>query len=169
MKKVNIVLGRFQPFTIGHLKCCTNVYKNRGLKTVLCVIDTIKADEKHPFITKLMWSAFKNLVKEYEEIEDIVLVKSADILKIGEAVAQKGCSVETWSCGSDRIDDYKRICKKYAPSIDVIEINRGESDVSGTQVRAMIKAGKEDQFKELTPKPIHKLYKQFKEALEALE
>jgi len=169
MTKVNIVIGRFQPFTVGHLKCCTNVYKQRGLKTVLCVIDTTKADAKHPFVTKMMWSAFKSLAKQYDEIEDVVLVKSADILKIGEAVASKGYSVETWSCGSDRIDAYTRMCKKYAPEVDVIEIHRDDSDVSSTQVRALIKAGKEDQFKELTPKPMHKLFNQFKDALETLD
>jgi nicotinamide mononucleotide adenylyltransferase len=169
MEKVNIVLGRFQPFTIGHLKCCTNVFKQRGLKTVLCVIDTIKPDEKHPFLTKIMWSGFKGLVKEYEEICDVVLIKSADILKIGEAVAQKGYSVATWSCGTDRIDAYTRMCKKYAPEVDVIEIHREDSDVSGTQVRKLIAEGKEDQFKELTPKPMWKLFPQFKAALEALQ
>ena len=169
MTKVNIVIGRFQPFTLGHLKCCTKVYKTRGLKTVLCVIDTVKTDEKHPFLTKMMWAGFKALVKEYDEIEDVVLVKNADILKIGEAVAAKGYTVETWSCGSDRIEAYTRMCKKHAPDVDVIEIHREDSDISGTQVRALIKADKEDQFKELTPKPMHKLFKQFKEALEALD
>ena len=31
MEKLNMTIGRFQPFTLGHLKCCTNVYKTRGL------------------------------------------------------------------------------------------------------------------------------------------
>lgn len=169
MEKVNIVLGRFQPFTIGHLKCCTNVFKQRGLKTVLCVIDTTKPDEKHPFTTRMMWSGLKGLVKEYEEIIDIVLIKSADIIRIGEAVASKGYTIATWSCGTDRIEAYTKMCKKYAPEIDVIEIHREDSDVSATQVRKCIKEDKEDQFKELTPKPIHKLYKQFRDAIQALE
>ena len=169
MEKVNIVMGRFQPFTIGHLKCCTNVFKQRGLKTVLCVVDTTKPDEKHPFLTKMMWTGLKGLVRDYEEIVDIVLIKSADILKIGEALGAHGYSVATWSCGTDRIEAYRKMCKKYAPDVEVIEIHREDSDVSGTQVRRLIKEGKEDQFKELTPKPMHKLFKQFKEALDALD
>lgn len=169
MTKVNIVLGRFQPFTNGHLKCCTNVFKQRGLKTVLCVIDTIKPDEKHPFLTKMMWSALKSLVKEYEEIQDIVLVKNADIMRIGEAIASKGYSVATWSCGTDRINDYTKMCKKYAPEVEVIEIKRDSSDVSGTQVRKLVKEDKKEQFEELTPKPMHKLYDNFKSALEAFD
>ena len=169
MEKVNIVMGRFQPFTIGNLKCCTKVFKQRGLKTVLCVVDTTKPDEKHPFLTKMMWTGFKGLVRDYEEIVDVVLIKSADILKIGEAVAAHGFSVATWSCGTDRVDAYTKMCKKYAPEVEVIEIHREDSDVSGTQVRKLIKEGKEDEFKELTPKPMHKLFNQFRDALDALD
>jgi hypothetical protein len=116
----------------------------------------------------MMWGGLKGIAKEFEFIADIVLIKSADIMKIGEAVASKGYSIATWSCGTDRIEDYRRMCKKYAREVDVIEIHREDSDVSATQVRNCIKNDKEDQFKELTPKPIHKYYKAFKEALDAL-
>ena len=61
------------------------------------------------------------------------------------------------------------MCKKYAPEVEVIEIHREDSDVSGTQVRKLIKEGKEEEFKELTPKPMHKLFKQFRDALDALD
>ena len=168
MEKVNILLSRFQPFTVGHLKCCTNVYKSRGLRTVLCVIDTTKTDEKCPFLTKTIWSGLKGLVRDYEEIADIVLVKNADIIKIGEALASHGYSCATWSCGTDRYTTYKNMCKKYTPGVEAIEIRREDSDVSASQVRKAIRDGKEEQFKELTPKAIHKLYSQFKDALEAL-
>ena len=33
----------------------------------------------------------------------------------------------------------------------------------------LIKEGKEEEFKELTPKPMHKLFKQFRDALDALD
>jgi citrate lyase synthetase len=116
-----------------------------------------------------MWSGFKGLVKKYDEIEDVVLVKNADILRIGEALASKGYSAATWSCGTDRIVAYRNMCKKYAPDVEVIEIHREDSDVSGTQVRKLIKDGKEEQFKELTPEPMWKLFKQFKDAMDALD
>jgi nicotinamide mononucleotide adenylyltransferase len=169
MTKVNIVVGRFQPFTIGHLKCCTNIFKQRGLRTVLCIIDTVKPDERHPFLTKIMWPAFKALVKEYDEIEDVILVKNADIVKIGEALGAKGYSVATWACGTDRFVKYNSWVHKYAPDVDLIEIHREDSDVSGTQVRELISQGKKEQFEELTPKPMHKLFDKFKDALDALK
>jgi hypothetical protein len=110
----------------------------------------------------------KGIVKEFEFITDIVLIKSADIMKIGEAVAAKGYSIASWSCGTDRIESYRKMCSKYAPEVDIIEIHREDSDVSATQVRNYIKNDKEEQFKELTPKSIHKYYKVFRDTLEAL-
>ena len=169
MEKVNVLLGRFQPFTVGHLKCCKNIYKSRGLRTVLCIIDTTKTDERHPFLTKNMWNGFKNLCKEFEFIADMVLVKNADILRMGEALAAKGYSCETWTCGSDRYIPYRDMCKRYAPSIEVIEIHREDSDVSATEVRNYIRRNDEANFKALTPKSMHKLYPYFRDALEALE
>ena len=40
MKKVNIVVGRFQPFTAGHYACITTAKKLRNLPTVICIINT---------------------------------------------------------------------------------------------------------------------------------
>lgn len=169
MEKVNILLSRFQPFTLGHLKCCTKVYKQRGIRTVLCVIDNTKPEEKNPFTTKTIWKGLKNIVKNYEEIIDIVLIKSVDILKIGQAIGAKGYEIVSWCCGSDRFSDYSKMCKKYTPSVEVIEIKRDESSISSTQVRSAIEKDKEDIFKELTPKEIHKSYERFKSSLEALK
>ena len=164
---VNIVVGRFQPFTNGHLKCCTKVYKETGLKTVLCVIDTLKTDEKHPFLTKMMWSLFKSLAKKYDEIQDVLLVKNADIVKNSKILEDAGYHIKTWSCGTDRADAYRRI-SKYAPGVEIIEIFRTEEDVSGTQVRKYIKEGDKKRFEESTPEPVHKFFDRFKTALEEL-
>lgn len=169
MEKVNILLSRFQPFTLGHLKCCTKVYKQRGIKTVLCVIDNVKPKESCPFRTKAIWTGLKNIVKNHEEIIDIVLIKSVDILKIGQAIGAKGYEIVSWCCGTDRFNDYSKMCKKYTPSVEVIEIKRDESSISATQVRDAILKDKEDIFKELTPQELHKSYKRFKSSLEALD
>lgn len=168
MEKVNILLSRFQPFTLGHLKCCTKVYKKRGIKTILCVIDNSKPDEKNPFKTKTIWNGLKNIVKNHEEIIDLVLIKEVDMLKIGHAIGMKGYEIATWCCGSDRYIDYSKMCKKYSPSIEVIEIKRDTNDISATQVRDAITRDKEDIFKELTPQEIHKSYGRFRDCLNSL-
>lgn len=166
--KVNILVGRFQPFTLGHLKCATNALKVKGLPTVLCVIDTTKEDERHPFRTKVLWPAFKKMVKNYAEIQDIILVKNADLVKIGEALGLKGYVVKSWTCGTDRFAAYDKMCKKYAPDVECVEIQRDDKDISATEVRQAIKAGNEERFNELVPPEIQKLYPQLKEILDAM-
>lgn len=165
MKHVNIVVGRFQPFTLGHLKCCTRVYLRNNIPTVLCIIDTTKTDDRHPFLTKMMWSAFKNLVNRYDEIEDILLVKNADITKIKEALEARDYEIVYWTCGTDRIKPYKKMCEKYAPEVTVIEIPRDDNDISATQVRKAIKNNDEQTFKQLTPQPMHTIYKKLYDAI----
>lgn len=166
--KVNILLGRFQPFTLGHLKCATKVYKTKNIPTVLCVIDTIKQDDRHPFLTKMLWRYFRKLTEKYDEIQDIVLVKNADILAIGKALGEKNYDPVTWTCGTDRYSAYNSMCKKYAPSVEVIEIDRSEGDISATQVRQCIKAGDEDGFKRLVPECWWSLFSKLKEVLDNL-
>lgn len=168
-QKVNILVGRFQPITLGHMKCAQNTYKTRGLKTVLCCIDTTKPDERHPFRTSLLWGVYRKMITDSECLEDIVLVKNADLVKIGEALGQKGYSIETWTCGTDRYADYKRMCTKYAPDVEVIEVHREDKDVSATEVRQAIAADHRDRFEELTPPAIHKLYPKLREALNSIE
>lgn len=169
MIKINAAIGRMQPFTTGHLKLALNTYKQTGLKTVYFIIDTTKADERHPFLTKMMWQSFKNIARHYDEIADFLLVKNADIMKMGEAAAAKGYTISTWSCGTDRYDAYKKMCAKYAPDVEVIEIHRTDSDVSATAVRDAIRKGDVKSFEEMTPSEEHKLFDKMKDALSAVE
>ena len=53
MKKVNITIGRFQPFTKGHMKCVEEAYKELSVPTIVCMINVKdeKVDEKHPYFS----------------------------------------------------------------------------------------------------------------------
>lgn len=166
--KVNILVGRFQPFTNGHLKCIQNVYKNRGIKTVICMIETTKVDDRHPFLTKIILPYYKKLVKNYEEIEDIILIKSADVVKIGEELGALGLTAATWTCGTDRVQSYSRMVTKYAPDTELVEIKRNDDDVSATAVREALKAGHEDRFKELVPQVLWSMYEKLKNIMETI-
>ena len=81
MEKVNIILGRFQPFTLGHLKCAQEAHKKLGVKTVLMVIETNKQDDKHPFLTSQISKILDKMCKTEPTLEGYVLVKNADIVK----------------------------------------------------------------------------------------
>jgi hypothetical protein len=125
-----------------------------------------------PVLTRAAMANMQTLLgraAEPQEIIDLVLIKSVDILKIGQAIGAKGYEIVSWCCGTDRFNDYSKMCKKYTPSVEVIEIKRDESSISATQVRDAILKDKEDIFKELTPQELHKSYERFKSSLEALD
>ena len=94
MKQVKVVLGRFQPMTLGHLKIAT--YKNLNgpdaeqksnlreqpnlkeiakQKTIILAVSTPneKVDKRHPFNDTLMKKELDLIKKNYSsDIEDIM-------------------------------------------------------------------------------------------------
>ena len=165
MEKINIVLGRFQPFTEGHLKCCEQVYKDTGVPSVLCVIDTVKTDSKHPFLTKILWSSFKKLASSYKSIAGIVLVKSANIVDIKDKLEDKGYKAVSWSCGTDRYDAYSTMCSKYAPEIKVIEIKRDDKDISATAIRNALLKGDKGFYIDNMPSELAPMYDKLRDIM----
>lgn len=170
MENVNILIGRFQPFTLGHLKCCEAIYKARKLKTVLLVIDTKKTDKRHPFLTDMLWSSFQKLKSKY--VAAVIRVKDADLVKNVPLIRAEGFEPVTWTCGTDRLAAYQKFVANYglqvglAPNFEVFEIPRTDSDISATAVRNAIANGDQKEFERMTPKEFHPLYYKLKKALE---
>ena len=160
MKKVNIMIGRFQPFTKGHYKCIETAAKQKGIPTVIAMIDTPenKVDEKHPFPSSLTLPLYKKLFEKDKNIEDIILVKSADIVKISEELKKKNLQIASWTCGSDRIDTYTRMSSKYhdranlSDDFEMMEIFRTAEDISATKVRQTLLNNDKKEFIKLTPR-----------------
>ena len=156
--KVNITVGRFQPFTNGHLKCVEEAMKELGVPTVLCIINTPddKADLRHPFPTSLLLPIYNELKDSYKNIIDIVTVTNADIVKIGETLNDK-YEIVSWTCGTDRIDAYRNQTIKYkekaglSDDFKMIEVKRGDEDISATKVRKALLEGDIRMFNKLTP------------------
>lgn len=159
LKQVNIVIGRFQPLTLGHLKCVEQAWKLLNIPTVICMINTPdnKVDERHPFPTSLTLPIYKDLIKDIPHIEDIVLVKNADIVAIGDMLKNMGFIVRAWSCGSDRIKSYTDMAERYGEKagldadFEMIEIERGDEDISATKVRKALADNNKREFYALTP------------------
>ena len=86
MKNINIIIGRFQPLTYGHLKCLKELYDETGMKIILCIIKVIDTNEKHPFKSAELIKIYKNIPELYKYIEDIIEVPNADIVKIEESL-----------------------------------------------------------------------------------
>lgn len=159
MTSVNIIIGRFQPITKGHLKCAEYAFKQNGCKTVLCMVETLesKVDERHPFPSDMLVPMYRDLLKSNKYVVDIVLVKNADIVKIAEQLREKHYVISSWACGTDRYPSYKAMADKYAEraglaeNFEVIEIKRTGTDISATKLRDYLKAGDKVLFYEGFP------------------
>lgn len=154
----NIIIGRFQPFTDGHMKCIEAAYKQLKIGTVICLIDTPdnKVDLRHPFSTSILLPIYNDLKNSYKSINDIVIVKNADIVKIGELLNDK-YEIKSWTCGTDRIDSYTKMSERYkeqaglSDDFQMIEVKRSDEDISATRVRQALINGDIKTFERLTP------------------
>jgi nicotinic acid mononucleotide adenylyltransferase len=157
MERVNIIIGRFQPFTIGHLKCAHEAWRKLGVKTVLLVIETIKQDERHPFLTKQIARILDKTCKDEDSLTGYLLVKNADIVKNIEILRGAGYEPVSWTCGTDRYASYNTMVERYGKDInlvddfEVIEVKRTDDDVSATAARNALRSDNEHAFVEIVP------------------
>lgn len=159
MKKVNIVIGRFQPFTKGHYSCVDAAWKQKGLPTVICIINVPKdkVDQRHPFPSNMLADLYGDLFSNDNKIAGVIPVKNANIIDIAEALKSNGFQIASWTCGSDRINDYSRMSSKYAypagltDDFEMIEVPRSEEDISATKARNCLLNDDRDGFLSMIP------------------
>lgn len=159
MKQVNIMIGRFQPITNGHMKCVEAAWDKLNIPTVIAMIDTKdeKVDEKHPFPSSMLLPLYEDVFKKNKYIEKIILIKNANIVEIGETLYNDGYEIKSWTCGTDRIDSYKKMSDKYhdkahlADDFEMIEIKRSDEDISATKARQALIDDDVKTFSALTP------------------
>ena len=158
MKECNIVIGRFQPLTNGHVKCINETYRKYGLKTILFIIGVgdDKVDTRHPFATSSLIPMYKKTLRHLENIIDIVEVRSADIIRISSICEQLGYQIKTWSCGEDRAVAYTQMGVRYkerahlCEDFKVVVFDRTDG-ISATGVRNAIILKDYDTFVRNTP------------------
>ena len=159
MQKVNVMIGRFQPFTNGHLKCIEEASTKKGVPTVICMVNTKdeKVDERKPFPSSLLLPLYEEAFAKNKHVAKIVLVVNADIVKIGEMLSKEGFEICSWTCGTDRYDSYSKMAEKYhdqaglTDDFEMIEVKRSDDDISATKVREALLANDKRTFDKLTP------------------
>lgn len=177
MQKVNIMIGRFQPFTAGHYKCVEAAKNKKNLKTVICMIDVAedKIDKKHPFPSDMLIKLYSKFFNSDSNIADVVLVKSADIVSIGKLLNSLGYKPASWTCGTDRYEDYSKLAERYhdqamlSDDFEVIEIARSDEDISATKARSCLLDNNFDGFKSLMPNGISDLDQLFSSLKDQIE
>ena len=165
-KPVNIFVGRFQPFTLGHVKVFEKMYKQNGLPVVVFLVRGGKADpEKRPFDETLQQAMFAKMAKQYPFLETAIVVHNGAIDTL-YAHARPAYEPMMWGFGTDRKKSYNAMITKdrYRQELDVdpsfkgFEIKRTDDNISASKVRNALKIDDEKAFKKMTPKSIHKFY-----------
>ncbi len=157
MESVNIIVGRFQPFTKGHYKCIEFAKKNKGLRTVICWVKPSNIDAKHPFPIPMLAKLYKSLKEKNKDIiADIIFVDSANIVSIAQRLDNK-YEILTWTCGDDRFNDYVEQVNKYKDLIgisdefEVLLVPRTDDNISATLVRETLLNDDRETFNKLMP------------------
>lgn len=143
MQRVNVCIGRFQPFTAGHYKCVEAAWKQKGLPTVICIINVSpeKVDQRHPFPSNMLADLYGDLFSNDNKIAGVIPVKSANIVMIGQVLRDNGFEIASWTCGTDRFADYTKMSSRYheqaglTDDFEMIEVPRSDEDISATKAR----------------------------------
>jgi len=166
-KPVNMFVGRFQPFTLGHVKVFEKMYKENGLPVVVYMVRGGKADpEKRPFDEDVQQAMFAKMKKQYPFLEASFVVPNGAIDTMF-AAARPTYEPMMWGYGTDRKKAYGNMINKQSyrddlgvdPSFKGFEIKRGDENISASKVRNALKIDDEKTFKKMTPKSIHGFYK----------
>ena len=175
-KLVNMFVGRFQPFTLGHAKVVETIHKQNGHPVVILLVkakNKKKEDAfKRPYDEETQVEMINRLKSKYP-IEEVFVIPTGGIDTMFNAMRPKYEPV-LWGTGSDRMKTYGFQVDKpeYREDLGVrtdfglYEIPRTGKNISATQVRNAMLDGDEKLFKKLTPKPVHDMYNELKSKLE---
>ena len=175
-KLVNMFVGRFQPFTLGHAKVVEAIHKQNGYPVVILLVkakNKKKEDAfKRPYDEETQVKMLKKLKSTYP-IEDVFIIPTGGIDTMFNTMRPKYEPV-LWGTGSDRMKTYGFQVNKpeyredlgVRPDFGLFEIPRDDNNISATQVRNAMLDGDEKLFKKLTPKAIHNMYSELKQKLE---
>ena len=176
-KPVNMFVGRFQPFTLGHVKVFEKMYKENGLPVVVYMVRGGKPDpEKRPFDEDMQQAMFAKMKKQYPFLEASFVVPNGAIDTMF-AAARPAYEPMMWGYGTDRKKDYGAMIDKQSyrdqlgvdPSFKGYEIPRTGENISASKVRNALKIDDEKSFKKMTPKSIHSFYKTLQNTLQPIK
>lgn len=173
---VNMFVGRFQPFTLGHAKVVKTIHEQNGYPVVIFLVKAKSKKKedgfKRPYDEQTQLEMLEQVKKELP-IAEIYIINSAGIDIMFNEMRPKYEPV-LWGTGTDRMKTYGyqvdnpkyRDLLGVRPDFGLFEIPRTGKNISATQVREAMLADDFKLFKKLTPKSIHSMYNDLKSKLE---
>jgi cytidyltransferase-like protein len=165
-KKVNIIVGRFQPFHNGHLAMAKDLYDiNKHPVVIVVVHPGHNKSGQSPFTISTVKTMMSNLKKDSDDIiKDYCIIGKGFIYDVFNKLRELNYEPILWGAGEDRIDDYKKQLElnfkrdnelKIGDSFQLVKTDRYGS---GTEIRKAIEDGDFGLFKSLVPKTVQGVY-----------
>ena len=169
-QKVNIVIGKFQPFNNGHLKMCTRLKKENNLPIFLCVVHPgAESSKKYPFSEDLIKKSIGSLTSENDNIFAGYEIVTSDLLEDSINSVVKYANPVSICIGERDFENMvlqrEWIRNKYDLEGGDIEIYKTPQWANNNEVRDCIKEGDFQKFRSKVPKSIAVLFNEFTKQL----
>jgi len=149
-----LILGRFQPLTLGHIKMIKQADKFNDNITI-CIIRSRKKDlEKNPFPYDLQVKMIKDIFPKAE----VITHSTGNLFGIMQKSSR---NINTIWAGTDRVSTYRQTIK-FNPELEVREIERTGDDISATKVREALMNNDYKEFKKLMSTKHYKYFEELK-------
>ena len=173
-KKVNILIGSFQPINLGHIKAIEKLKSKNNLPVVLVSIIKDTPTENSPFSENSVRKMLNSVEQEYGKlIEKVILLKKGSIDDILGSLKPAYIPI-LWGTNRNKMDKYAlqlNYLKKRHASIDInkdfklVEIPKYQSNV---EIRKLIKDQNYAEFKRLVPKSVASDFYNLKKEIDGL-
>lgn len=172
-KNVNIIVGRFQIFSNGHMNMANELYEMNKLPVVIVVVHPgHNKSGNSPLEESTVKSMFNNVRDDSKgKILDYKIIKRGYLSDVIEALRPQYEPV-LWGAGEDRINDYKKqleLNNKKGNELkltDKFQIMNTSRTMNSTDVRKVISEDKFGEFKSMVPKGVQGLYNLFRKDIE---
>jgi nicotinamide mononucleotide adenylyltransferase len=165
---VNIIIGRFQPFTTGHLSMSQELKKVNRLPCVYVYVRSKSGKNSH-FNDSLTTNIMTDVVKYEKDVLGTFPMENAFIPSIIKEAQNRGFNPVLIGAGEDRASSYQSMVDRMKnvevlPGFGVYELKGRVT--SATEVRKAILGDDKTKFEKFTPKYVHKYFNELKKELE---
>ena len=165
-KSVNVLIGRFQPFHLGHLKMAKKLKEKNNLPSfVVVVYPGHNKSGKSPFNERIIKQYMEAVIKDNpDDLADYIIVDRGIVGSIINKLVGMGLEPHLIASGDDRKDYYEKQIEyiKRSDLIDNLPKDFGlevtPRFTSATEVRDKLKSEDFAALKKLLPKPVLNLY-----------
>jgi cytidyltransferase-like protein len=165
-KSVNVLIGRFQPFHLGHLKMAKKLKEKNNLPSfVVVVYPGHNKSGKSPFNDRVIKQYMEAVIKDNpKDLVDYIIVDRGLVGSIINKLVGMGLEPHLIASGDDRKDYYEKQIEyiKRSDLIDNLPKDFGlevtPRFTSATEVRDKLKSEDFAALKKLLPKPVLNLY-----------